>query len=102
MRASVSITNTGTGSLTDQPWLAISAGNGTAPATVQIVPSVGGLAEGTCTGHVTLTGGGTSKTVTVVLSITAPAPVQHAIAVLADPHWQRHQLWHVPLDHQGR
>ena len=52
--ASVSITNTGTGSLiflgaSDQPWLAVSAGNGTAPATVQIVPSVGGLAAGTYT-----------------------------------------------------
>ena len=89
--ASVSITNTGTGSLTfagvsDQPWLAISAGSGTAPASVQIVPSGNGLAAGTYTGHVTLTGGGTTKTVTVVLSMTAPPPVQHSVLL----------SWHAP------
>jgi Viral BACON domain len=72
--ASVSITNTGNGPLTfsgvsDQPWLAISSGSGTAPATLQILPSANGLA-GTYTGQVRLTGGGTTKTVTVVLSIT--------------------------------
>jgi hypothetical protein len=64
--ANVSITNTGTGSLTfagvsDQPWLAISSGNGTAPATVQILPSTKGLTAVTYTGHVTSTGGGTTK-----------------------------------------
>jgi hypothetical protein len=77
----------------DQPWLDISAGNGTAPATVQIVPSVGGLASGTYAGHVTLTGGGTSKTVTVVLSMDrACTGATRGIAVLADPRWQSHQL----------
>jgi hypothetical protein len=83
---SVSATNTGAGSLTfsgvsDQPWLAISSGNGTAPATVQILPSTTGLAAGTYTGHVTLTGGGASKTVTVILSMTAPAAVQHTVSL---------------------
>jgi hypothetical protein len=82
--ASVSITNAGTGSLTfsgvsDQPWLAISSGGGTAPATVQILPSTNGLAAGTYTGHVRLTGGGTTKTVTVVLTMTSPSPVQHTV-----------------------
>lgn len=83
---SVSVNNTGTGSLTfsgvsDQPWLAISSGTGTAPATVQILPSTTGLAAGTYTGHVTLSGGGASKTVTVILSMTAPAPVQHTVSL---------------------
>ena len=83
---SMSITNTGTGSLTfagvsNQPWLAISAGNGTAVPTLQIVSSSTGLTAETYTGHVTLTGGGTTKTVTVVLSMTTPTPVQHTVSL---------------------
>ena len=83
---SVSITNTGTGPLSfagvsDQPWLAISSGNGTVPATAQILPSTTGLAAGTHTGHITVTGGGTTKTVTVVLNMTSPPPVQHTVAL---------------------
>jgi hypothetical protein len=87
--ASVSITNTGTGSLTfsgatDQPWLAISSAGGTAPATLQILPSTSGLAAGTYTGHVRLTSGGTTKTVTVVLTMTAPPTAQHTVSLV----WQ--------------
>jgi hypothetical protein len=83
---SVSITNTGTGPLTfsainNQPWLAISSGSGTAPATIQIVPSTTGLAAGTYTRHVTLSGGGSSKIVTVSLSVAGPVPVQHTVAL---------------------
>jgi hypothetical protein len=88
---SVSVTNAGTGSLTfasvsDQPWLAISLANGTAPASVQIMPSGNKLAAGTYTGHVMLTGGGITKTVTVVLSMTAPPPVQRTVSL----------SWHAP------
>ena len=84
--ASVSITNTGTGPLafsgvSDQPWLAISSGSGTTPATLQLLPSANGLVAGTYTGHVRLTGGGTTKTVTVVLNITALPPVQHTVSL---------------------
>jgi len=84
--ASVSITNAGTGSLafagvSDQPWLSISPATGTAPSTLQISPSTAGLAAGTYTGHVTLTGGGATKTVTVVLSMTAATPVQHTVSL---------------------
>jgi hypothetical protein len=83
---SVSITNAGSGSLTftgvsDQPWLLISSANGTAPSTLQINPSATGLTAGTYTGHVAFTGGGATKTVTVVLSMTAPPPVQHTVAL---------------------
>jgi len=84
--AGLSITKSGTGSLTfagvsDQPWLAISSRNGTAPSTPQIVPSTTGLTPGAYTGHVRLTGGGTTKTVTVVLSMTSPPPVQHTVVL---------------------
>jgi Domain of unknown function (DUF4082)/Purple acid Phosphatase, N-terminal domain/Viral BACON domain len=86
---SVSITNTGGGSLTftgssDQSWLMFSAGSGTAPSTVQISPSLTGLTAGTHTGHIRLTGGGATKTVTVVLLMTSP-PVQHSVALSWKP-----------------
>jgi Viral BACON domain len=81
---SVNVTNTGSGALaytgaSDQPWLLISSTSGTAPATIQIHPTTAGLKAGTYTGHVTLTGGGATKTVTAVLSMTSPPPVQHAV-----------------------
>ncbi len=83
---SVSITNTGGGALTftgvsDQPWLLISSANGTAPSALRISPSTVGLAAGTYTGHVTLSGSGATKTVTVVLSVTSPPPVQHTVSL---------------------
>jgi len=55
--------------------------HGTAPATIQIVPSTTGLAAGTYTGHVILTAGGSSKIVTVSLGLTGPVSVQHTVAL---------------------
>ena len=83
--ASVSITNTGAGSLTftgvsDQSWLVLSAASGTAPSNLQVSPSITGLKAGTYTGHVSFTGGGVTKVVTVALTVTSP-PVQHAVAL---------------------
>ncbi|MGH9537663.1 MAG: DUF4082 domain-containing protein [Terriglobales bacterium] len=83
--ASVSITNTGAGALTftgvsDQSWLMLSPASGTAPSSLQVTPAITGMKAGTYTGHVTLTGGGVSKTVTVALSLTAPV-VQHSVAL---------------------
>ena len=83
--ASVSITNTGAGSLaftgaSDQPWLVLSATSGTAPSTLQVIASITGLKAGSYTGHVTLAGGGVTKTVTAVLTVTSP-PVQHSVAL---------------------
>ncbi len=83
--ASVSITNTGAGALTftgvsDQPWLVLSAASGTAPSNLQVSPSISGLKAGTYTGHVSLTGGGVTKIVTVALAVTSP-PVQHTVAL---------------------
>jgi hypothetical protein len=47
----------------------------------EAVSSSTGLTAETYTGHVTLTGGGTTKTVTVVLSMTSPTPVQHKVSL---------------------
>ena len=82
--ASVSIKNTGAGSLTftgtsDQPWLVLSAASGTAPYTLQVSPAISGMKAGTYTGHATLTGGGVTKAVTVALTLTATA--QHSVAL---------------------
>jgi Domain of unknown function (DUF4082)/Viral BACON domain len=83
--ASVNITNTGGGSLnytgaSDQPWLMLSGASGTAPSVIGVTPSITGLKAGSYTGHVTLTGGGTMKSVTVALTVTAP-PVQPTVAL---------------------
>ena len=50
--ASLSITNSGSGTLaftgvSDQPWLTLSAGSGTAPFTVQVTSQSSGLKAGT-------------------------------------------------------
>lgn len=83
--ASVSITNTGAGTLaftgaSDQPWLVLSATSGTAPSTLQVIATITGLKAGSYTGHVTLAGGGVTKTVTAVLTVTSP-PVQHSVSL---------------------
>jgi hypothetical protein len=81
----LSITNTGTGTLTftgssDQTWLGLSPASGTAPANLTVSPSMSGLKAGTYTGHVTLAGGGTTRTVTLTLTVTA-IQVAHSVAL---------------------
>ena len=83
--AALSITNSGSGTLTfsgasDQPWLGLSPASGTAPASLAVVPVITGLKAGTYTGHLSLSGGGGTKIVTVVLTITS-SPVQHSVAL---------------------
>ena len=83
--ASLSITNAGAGTLTftgvsDQSWLTLSAGSGTAPFTLEVSPSVSGLKVGTYTGHVTVTGASGTKAVPVALAVTA-GPVQHSVSL---------------------
>jgi hypothetical protein len=85
MPASVGITNSGAGTLSftdasDQPWLVTSAASGTAPATLGVSASIGGLKIGTYTGHVTVTSGGVAKAVTVALAVVA-APAQHSVTL---------------------
>ena len=83
--SSLSITNTGSGSLTftgasDQPWLVLSANSGTTPSTLRVSAATANLKAGTYTGHVNLTGGGVTKTVTVALTLTSPQ-TQHSVAL---------------------
>ena len=83
--ANVSITNAGGTPLTftgtsDQPWLMLSAASGTTPSTLGVTPAIAGLKAGTYSGHVTLVGGGATKTVTVAMTITSP-PIQHVVAL---------------------
>jgi len=81
--SSVSVSNTGSGSLTftassDQSWLSVSPASGTAPATLQVSAAVGSLTAGTYTGHVTVTASGAQGspvTVTVTFTVASPPPV---------------------------
>ena len=66
--------------MSDQPWLVLSANSGTAPSTLQVTIATTSLKAGTYTGHVSLTGGGVTKTVTVALTLTSPQ-VQHSVAL---------------------
>ncbi len=75
--SSVSVTNTGGGSLTfttssDSTWLTATPASGSAPQAVQLSVNITGLAIGTYTGHVTITSAGTlgsPATVTVTLNV---------------------------------
>ncbi len=54
--ASVSVTNTGGGTLTftaasDSPWLSVTPGNGTAPQSITVSATVGALTTNSYTGH---------------------------------------------------
>jgi hypothetical protein len=92
--ASLTVTSAGPGPLvftvnSDQPWLLLSAATGTAPFTLWIAPSVGGLQAGTYTGHVKLSAGGVSNVVTVALVIK-PAAIQHSVALYWTPSKNSH------------
>jgi len=83
--ASLSVTNTGWGSLTytgtsDQQWLSLSSASGTAPSTLQVSPALIGLQAGSYSGYVTVNGGGTTKVVAVTL-VLEPAPASHSVAL---------------------
>jgi glucose/arabinose dehydrogenase/PKD repeat protein len=75
----VSVTNAGGGALNwaasdDAPWLTVTPGSGSAPATLSVAPSIAGLAPGTHTATVTVTAAGVSgspKTIGVTLTVTA-------------------------------
>ena len=84
------VTNSGTGTLnftvaTDQPWLSVTPGSGTAPQSLQVVAATGTLAPGTYTGHVTITAPGAqnspaSSTVTFTIAAATPPFISAAVA----------------------
>jgi outer membrane protein assembly factor BamB len=79
----ISVTNSGTGVLnftaaSDSAWLTVSPSSGTAPQTLQIGAHIGGLTQGSYTGHITVTAlgaKGSPTTVTVTLTISATQPI---------------------------
>lgn len=76
---SVAITNTGQGTLSwtaaeNAPWISLSSTVGTAPGNLGINVSPGGLGAGTYTENVTVSGAGSSKIITVSLTVTPPGP----------------------------
>jgi outer membrane protein assembly factor BamB len=80
--ASLSVANGGSGTLsftasTDQPWLGVTPGSGSAPATETVTASVAGLAAGTYAGNVTITAPGASGSPAVV-------PVALTVDIAAD------------------
>lgn len=91
--ASLSVTNTGTGTLvftdsTDQPWLSATPGSGTAPQNLQVAATTGSLTPGTYTGHVTVTGTGAQGSpaaVTVTFTVAAFVPPSISASVLPAP-----------------
>ncbi|HYK49524.1 MAG TPA: DUF4082 domain-containing protein [Terriglobales bacterium] len=92
--ASLSVTNSGTGSLTysgtsDQHWLLLSSASGTAPSTLQISTALTGLQAGNYSGYVTVNGGGVTKVVAVAL-VLKPAPVPHSVALFWSPSLDSH------------
>ena len=87
--ANLSITNTGSGTLTysigsDASWLSAAPASGTAPQTVQVTANTAGLVANTYTGHLTVTATGAQgspATVTVTLTVTNPPPPQPVLSV---------------------
>jgi hypothetical protein len=80
---SLSISNTGGGTLTwsatdNATWLSVSPASGTAPSTATVSVSTAGLAAGTYSGTITVSGGSgvTSKTAAVTLTVTASGDQQ--------------------------
>ncbi|HEY6886160.1 MAG TPA: choice-of-anchor D domain-containing protein, partial [Solirubrobacter sp.] len=72
----VTVTNTGGGTLSftassDAAWLTVTPGSGTAPKDLTVAVALAGLPAGTSTGHITVVGGGSTKTVTVTLTVAA-------------------------------
>ena len=80
--APLSVSNVGGGSLsftavTDVPWLSASPTAGSAPQTLQVSVLASSLAQGSYTGHVTVTANGAQGSPTVIsvsLMVTPPAP----------------------------
>jgi hypothetical protein len=85
----VTVSNIGTGTLTwtaasNQNWLTVSPASGTNTGTLTIGANLAGLGAGTYSGTVTVSGGGSSKPITAVLTVAAPPaspPASPALSV---------------------
>ena len=94
--ANLSITNTGTGTLsftdsTDQSWLSATPASGTAPQTLQVSATTGSLTPGTYTGHVTVTAAGAqnspaSATVTFTVAAFVPPAISASVSPTPDAY----------------
>ncbi len=81
--ATVSVSNTGTGSLSfsassDESWLTVSPTTGSAPQNLTVSASIASLAAGTYTGHITITATGAQgspEVIPVTLNVNAPTGV---------------------------
>ena len=79
---SLSVTNTGSGSLTytasdNASWLGVTPGSGTAPGTLSVSVTAAGLTAGTYSGSVTVTApgaNGSPATIPVTLTVSDPPP----------------------------
>lgn len=76
---SVAISNTGQGTLSwtaskTAPWISLSSVTGTAPGNLTVNVSPSGLAVGSYSDNVTVSGAGSAKTIAVSLTVTAPEP----------------------------
>jgi hypothetical protein len=77
--ATVNVANAGAGTLnftaaSDSAWLTVAPTSGTAPKAVKLTAKLAGLAQGTYTGHVTITAAGAQgspATVTATLNVSA-------------------------------
>jgi len=84
---SVNVTNTGVGTLnfaasSDSAWLTVTPTSGTAPQSLQITSTVGTLAAGTYTGHITVTSAGAQGSpATVTVTFVVAAPPQPVLSV---------------------
>ena len=75
----VSITNTGSGTLTwsatkTQSWLTINPASGTAPSTITVSANIAGLSVGQYTDTISITSNGGNSSVAVTLNVTALPP----------------------------
>lgn len=79
---SINIANSGGGTLSfttssDSQWLTVAPAGGTAPQALQVTADSSGLAQGTSTGHITVTSAGSQgspATVTVNFNVQPPPP----------------------------
>jgi hypothetical protein len=98
--APVEVMNIGSGTLnftavSDQPWLTVTPGSGTAPAPIQIAATTGALTPNTYTGHVTVStvGGGPGSPAIITVTFTvSPLAASNA------PFWQQ---WGANPQHSG-